>query len=154
MYVIERHLVNHQPLTGSGQYDATGVARVPLGTAPAGYFTEIERIVANAASGTQFTLFAAAVDADIHVRERAQVTIDPIMVFDENQVVRFFPNEQIIAVFRGGTPGDTVFVTGQAFTVVYVTVPLPDPSADPATAIASGVADTGAGMSVDQGGWN
>ena len=152
-YILKRHLVNFQLLEGAALYDASGVAFIPLGFCPAGYNLEIERIVSDASSGIDFTLYAGSADTSLAIREHATITIDPVQVFDESSLIRFQPNEAIIAVFTGGTPGDQVTCVAQGFTVLYQSVPLPD-EYGPGTVVSRGLHDVGTAPADEGVGWN
>jgi hypothetical protein len=134
--IIERFIVNQTPLIGSAVYDV-----------------EIERLVADCASGASFTLYATGVGSSVNIREHATVTADPILVFDENSLIRFFPNEPILALFTGGTPGDTAIITAQALTVLYRPRTIAD-EVSPGTIVSHGIAETGSAAAPDPGGWN
>lgn len=154
VWVLVRHVVNQLTVVGSNGINAAGEARIFLATVPPGLYYEVERIVADTVNAADFTLYTPDDSGNSNIREHALVTADPILVFDESSLVRFFPNEQIIAVMTGG-----VAVAQQALVVLQVQVVmwrptfLPD-EIGPGVVITQGLEHGPDSDSPDPGGWN
>lgn len=153
MQVLRREIVNVFPMQGNDIYGAAGRATVALGIVPAGFMVEVERLSISAATGTEFTLYAYSVDNDLNIREHTLIGVDTKPIADENSPVRFFPGEEIIARFVGGTPGDAASVYGQAWIVLYVPTEI-DASGGGEASRSSGRHDVDGSKQPDPGGWN
>jgi hypothetical protein len=150
--VLRREIVNVFPMLGNDAYSANGIARIDHGQTPAGLYVEVERIAVNAGSGTIYNLLAVGTGA-INLRDHTTFTTDPIAISDEFSPVRFYPGENIISRFLGGTPGDIATVYAQAWIVTY----LPTETDAPPVAgsvIASGLHVGTAGSTPEGEGWN
>jgi hypothetical protein len=155
IWVLQRHVVNQLTIIGSGTANSGGTTQVDLGSVPSGVYYEVERIVVDTVTGATFTLYggAGAGASVTWIRERALVTADRYLVFDESSLIRLWPNETITAFVTGGTAGDQVTVIMQTQVVVWRSKFLPD-ELGPGVKITQGLEHGPDSSSPDPGGWN
>lgn len=156
--VLRRWIVNDFSgnLTGVGTYDVAGDAVFTLDVAPTGLYVEIERVVIDVTSGTAFGLYAIDAGTNVFLRDYAGPALlatDPIQVDDVNTPIRFNPQENIVAAFTGGTPGDQATIYCQAWTVYYEMVELADYLGE-GTVVTRGQHRGQPSAQPDPGGWN
>lgn len=154
LWVFKRHVVNQLTLVGSNGIDAAGVGKFQIGVAPAGLFYEVERLVVNTVNCADFSLYAVDINSVTSIREHALVTADPVLVFDESSLIRFFPNEAIFVVCTGGTAVATpVSAVLQIQVVTWRPTFIPD-EIGPGVVITRGLEHNPDSDSPDPGGWN
>lgn len=154
IWVLHRHVINQLTLVGANGINVAGEARIFLGTVPAGMYYEVERIVADTVNCADFTLYTPDDAGNSNIREHALVTADPILVFDESSLIRFFPNEQIIAVMTGGVATvQQPLVVMQVQVIMWRSTFIPD-ELGPGVKITRGLEHGPDSDSPDPGGWN
>lgn len=152
VWVLVRHVVNQLTQIGSNAFSGAS-AGIYLGTVPAGLYWEVERISVDCtAGGTDFTLYAQDPTLNIDIREHALVTADPLLVFDESSLIRFFPNEQVNAKISGaGAFSPTVVLQIQV--VMWKPTFIAD-EVGPGVVITQGLEHGPDSSSPEPGGWN
>jgi hypothetical protein len=154
VWVLTRYVVNQLTLVGSNGINAAGDALIYLGTVPAGLYYEVERITTDTSpGGVSFTMYAVDNNSNINIREHALVTADPILVFDESSLVRFFPNEQIFVTVNATVSAYYPTVTLQVQVIMWKPTFVPD-EIGPGTVITQGLEHGPDSNSPDPGGWN
>lgn len=154
VWVLVRHVINQLTLVGSNGFNiTTGEAGIYMGVVPAGLYYEVERISVDCTvNGTDFTLYAVDPNSNVNVREHALVTADPILVFDESSLIRFFPNEQMFVTITG-TGALPPTVTLQVQVVAWKPTFIAD-EIGPGAVITQGLEHGPDSSSPDPEGWN
>ena len=153
MQVLRRQIVNVFPMTGNDIYSAGGIALIRFGQVPGGLYVEVERLAIDAGSGTTFNLFATALGS-LNLREHTAIGADSRAIADENSPVRFYPGEDVLARFTGGTQGDIATCYGQAWLVAYLPHEIGAGGEDGSQPVATGIHTGIEGTTPDPGGWN
>jgi hypothetical protein len=154
VWVLTRYVVNQLTLVGSNGINAAGNALIYMGVVPAGLYYEVERISTDTTTGgVSFTMYAVDLNSNINIREHALVTADPLLVFDESSLIRFFPNEQMFVVIAAAVSALVPSVTLQVQVVMWKPTFIPD-EIGPGVVITQGLEHGPDSNSPDPGGWN